>query len=183
MFHPSELETNKQKIKQLKTCCQYVVPRFKKTHLKPTWYELHRNVGISAWTTPSRQEYWWNVLKCLQKWGHKSFDSSLNTHDLIARASDTNRHENKTAFWDERCWRLRICFSHHVANNSIQLKHSFELGDRLALKLKNHEKSCNAWTIKCCPATRSSFICWHVPPVCQHRPVLCPRGIATHAIN
>ena len=61
--------------------------------------------------------------------------------------------------------------------------HSLRI-DRFAMKLKitiNHGMSDPAtiyW-----PATSSRIVYSRVPPVCQHRPVLYPRGIATHAIN
>ena len=47
----------------------------------------------------------------------------------------------------------------------------------------NHEKSRNPWPGHRWPATSSSLVCSRDLPACQHRSVLCPLGIPTHAIN
>ena len=45
------------------------------------------------------------------------------------------------------------------------------------------QKSRNAWPGNRWPPTSSNLVCWRDLPVCQHRSVLRPLGVSTHAIN
>ena len=55
---------------------------------------------------------------------------------------------------------------------------------KLALRTREKlEKSRNTWPSNLWPSTGSSPVCSRVLSVCQHRPVLHPLGIPTHAIK